>query len=173
MKEFFQRAFTSVNISIEDFAMSFLTRHSAGFPKIMHLVGDAAYWIDKDNIIDGMDAALSVITAAEDVGTKYVDQQVYKALKSKDYQSIISKIAMLGPAEMNFTKEQVASKLTEMEKGKFNNFLQRMMKLKVIRGGEIRGEYIFNNRMARLYIWLESSRKVPKNKSGGELSKNK
>jgi hypothetical protein len=172
MQEFFQRAFSSVNISIENSAMSFLTHFSAGFPKIMHLVGDAAYWIDKDNKISDEDATSAIIMAAEDVGSKYVDQQVYRALKSKDYQSILSKIARFGPAEMKFTKDKVASKLTEIEESKFSNFLQRMMKLKVIRKGEIRGEYIFNNRMVRLYIWLESSRKVAKNKSNAEFSKN-
>jgi hypothetical protein len=163
MKEFFQRAFTTVNMTVEPGAMSMLTLYSAGFPKIMHLVGDAAYWIDKDNIIGDEDATLAVIAAAEDVGNKYVEQQVYKALKSKDYQSILTKIAKMGPSEMSFTKDQVASGLTESEKGKFNNFLQRMVKLKVIRRGDIRGEYVFNNRMVRLYIWLESLKK-PENR---------
>ena len=31
-----------------------------------------------------------------------------------------------------------------------------MLKLKVFRKGDIRGEYIFNNRMVRLYIWLKN-----------------
>jgi hypothetical protein len=35
--------------------------------------------------------------AADEVGKKYVDQQVYKALRSKDYHSILAKIAKLNP----------------------------------------------------------------------------
>jgi hypothetical protein len=159
MREFFQRAFSSVNMSVADGAMFILTHHSAGFPKIMHLIGEDAYYIDKDNIIDVNDAASAVLMAAEDVGNKYVEQQVYRALMSKDYQSILAKIAITSPGEMNFTKDTIASGLTESEKKKFNNFLQRMMKLKVISKGDVRGEYVFNNRMVRLYIWLESSRK--------------
>ena len=48
---FFQRAFESVQTTIDDGVMGILTHYSAGFPKIMHLVGDAAYWIDKDGVI--------------------------------------------------------------------------------------------------------------------------
>lgn len=158
MKEFFSRAFNSVQISVKPEAMQILIRYSAGFPKIMHLVGDAAYWIDQDGIIDEGDAIHAVLLAAEDVGQKYVDQQVYKALRSADYQSILVKIAKMGPDEMSFTKAQVDSDLTQSEKGKFNNFLQKMKKLNVIRSGEVKGEYIFNVRMVRLYIWMDSIR---------------
>jgi hypothetical protein len=35
-----------------------------------------------------------------------------------------------------------------------------MKKLKVLRSGEVPGEYIFNMRMARLYIWLQSLEKT-------------
>lgn len=122
----------------------------------MHLLGDTAYWIDKDNIIDNVDASIAVITSADDVGKKYVDQQVYGALQSADYRSILDKIGMISPNNMKFRKDEVASDLTETEKKKFNNFLQKMVKLKVFRKGDIRGEYIFNNRMVRLYIGLKS-----------------
>lgn len=155
MKEFFQRAYESVKITVDSDGMWFLTHYSGGFPKIMHLVGDAAYWIDKDNIIDKSDALDAIIDAADDVGKKYVDHQVYKALKSEDYHSILDKIAkMSGPSSMKFTKSKIAAELEENEKAKLNNFLQRMKKLKVLHSGDIPGEYIFNQRMVKLYIWL-------------------
>jgi hypothetical protein len=105
-----------------------------------------------------------VVTAADDVGKKYVDQQVYGALQSVDYRSILDKIGMISPNNMKFTKDEVASGLTESEKKKFNNFLQRMVKLRVFRKGDVRGEYIFSNRMVRLYIWLKNP-SPPKNLS--------
>jgi hypothetical protein len=157
MKDFFNKAFNSVQIKIQPRAMNILTKYSAGFPKLMHLVGDSAYWLDQDGVIDEQDAFQSVIIAAEEVGKKYVDQQVYKALRSKDYHSILAKIAKMGPDDMSFTREQVVSGLTQSEKGKFDNFLTKMKKLKVIRAGENKGEYVFNMRMVRLYIWLQSS----------------
>lgn len=155
MEDFFTRAFESVSMKIDREAMEMLTFFSAGFPKIMHLVGDAAYWIDRDGIIDKDDATQAVIMAADEVGKKYVDQQVYKALRSVDYHSILKKIAKMGPDSMSFIKADVASGLTETEKKKFNNFLQKMKSLRVLRSGDVKGEYVFNVRMVRLYIWLQ------------------
>jgi hypothetical protein len=110
MVDFFNRAFQSVQMTVNEDAMSVLTLYSAGFPKIMHLLGDAAYWLDKDGVIDKDDALQAVIMAADEVGKKYVDQQVYKALRSKAYHSILSKIAKLAPSSMSFTKSEVDAK---------------------------------------------------------------
>ncbi|MBI4665968.1 MAG: ATP-binding protein [Nitrospinae bacterium] len=161
MRNFFVKAFQSVQISIEESAMEFLIRFSAGFPKIMHLIGNAAFWIDKDGVISEIDAADAVLAAADEVGKKYVDQQVYKAIRSGDYHSILAKIARLDPHSMSFIKSEV-SDLTESEKRKFNNFLQRMQKLNVIGKGEIKGEYVFKLRIVRLYLQLQSYRKTTK-----------
>lgn len=155
MAEFFSRAFDSVQMRVEDDAMQAMIHWSAGFPKIMHLVGDAAYWIDKDGIVDGKDAIEAVLAAADDVGKKYVEQQVYKALRSTDYHSILRKIAQTG-LNMNFQRSEVAKGLTEAERRKLDNFLRKMRKLNVIRPGDIQGEYVFNVRMVRFYIWLQS-----------------
>ena len=166
MEAFFQRAFDSVSMPVEPSAMSILTQYSAGFPKIMHLVGDAAFWIDRDGIIKQADALTAVFLAAEEVGKKYVDQQVYRALRSPDYKSILAKIGKMDPDTMSFKKADVASGLTESEKKKFNNFLQKMKSLNVLRSGDVPGEYIFNVRMVRLYIWLQSLEE--KNRQAGE-----
>jgi hypothetical protein len=155
MKAFFTKAFSSAGIRIEDAAMKMLTEYSAGFPKIMHLLGDAAFWIDDDGIITKAEALRALLLAAEEVGKKYVDQQVYQALRSKDYHSILRKIAATG-LDMTFQRASIASGLTESERRKLNNFLQKMKKLKVIRSGNVPGEYIFNMRMVRLYIWMNS-----------------
>lgn len=159
MEEFFTNAFESVQMKISPEALNRLTFFSAGFPKIMHLLGDAAYWIDSDGIVDEDDVFDATFVAAEEVGKKYVDQQVYRALRSPDYHSILAKIVKLSPADMSFTKSAVVAGLTESEKKKLNNFLQRMKKLKVIRSGDETGEYVFNLRMVKLYIWLQSREK--------------
>lgn len=159
MQDFFSRAFESVQMTVAPEAMRILTHYSAGFPKIMHLVGDAAYWRDRDGAIDSEDATEAVLLAADDVGRKYVEQQVYKALRSDDYRSILGKIAKTGPDVMSFRRAEVATGLTATEKRKFDNFLRKMKKLGVIRSGEVSGEYVFNVRMVRLYIWLDSLRR--------------
>ncbi|MBN1816491.1 MAG: hypothetical protein JW828_03970 [Sedimentisphaerales bacterium] len=62
----------------------------------------------------------------------------------------------MSPNEMTFRKQDVERGLTDNEKKKFHNFLQKMKKLKVLRSGDVRGGYIFNIRMVRLYIWLQN-----------------
>jgi len=156
MKEFFTRAFESVQMKVEKEAMDILIHFSAGFPKIMHLVGDAAYWIDRDGVVDDEDAYDAVLAAAEDVGKKYVDQQVYRALRSEDYRSILRKIGSLSASSMSFRKSEVVTRLTDAEKRKFSNFLNKMKRLHVLRSGDVPGEYVFNVRMVRLYIRLRS-----------------
>jgi hypothetical protein len=68
----------------------------------------------------------------------------------------LKKIAKLDPSDLTFSKAQVADGLTAAEKRKFDNFLPKMKGLKVIRLGESTGEWVFNLRMVRLYIWLQS-----------------
>jgi hypothetical protein len=158
MKDFFNKTFNSVDMQVKDEAMSLLCHYSAGFPKVMHIIGDAVFWVDKDNIIDKGDAISGILYATEDIGKKFVDQQVYNALRSKDYHSILAK---LGKEEfdLSFQKSSIERGLSEKEKSKFNNFLQRMKTLKVLKSGEERGEYIFNSRLVRFYIFLKSLEK--------------
>ncbi len=157
MTDFFQRAFASVGMTIGHDATDVLAHHSAGFPKIMHIVGDEAFWVDQDGVVDQADAWKAVFLGAEEVGRKFVDQQVYKALRSQDYRSILAKIAKLDPSSMSFHKSAVEKDLTESERKKLNNFLQRMKRLKVLRSGDSAGEYVFTMRMVRLYVWLQSA----------------
>jgi len=157
MEVFFANAFDSVNVKVDEAAMQNMTLFSAGFPKIMHLVGDNAFWVDTDGMVDEDDAFAAVINAAEEVGKKYVDQQVYSALRSKDYQSILKRIAHLGVLKDSFLKRDIEKGLTEPQKKKLNNFLQRMKQLNVLRSGESHGEYAFNVRMVQFYIWLKEA----------------
>jgi hypothetical protein len=151
MSEFFSRAFDLAGMTVQDGAMLALTFYSAGFPKVMHLIGDWAYWTDQDLVVDQEDALAAVIAAAEDFGRKYVDQQVLAALRSQDYRSILSKITN----DTRFLKHEVEQGLDESERKKFNNFLQKMKALKVLRSGEVKGEYIFNMSLVRLYLSMQ------------------
>jgi len=161
MRSFFEKAFDQVGMSVDAGAMEILTQYAAGFPKIMHLIGDAAYWQDEDRVISNEDALRAVLLAADEVGKKYVDQQVYKALRSRDYHSILAKIAKSGPS-MVFRRADIARELTSSESKKLDNFLRKMTTLNVIRKGDVRGEYSFIVRMVGIYIWLESLRKQEK-----------
>lgn len=158
MSRFFERAFQTVSTIVKPEAMDVLCHYSAGFPKIMHLIGDCAFWSDKDGVVTDEDAFLAVVLAAEEVGKKFVDAQIIKVLKSEDYQSILQKIGGMSSSSLGFSKSEVDAMLTSSEKAKLGNFLQRLKKLQVLRSGEAKGEWVFTMRMVRLYLWLKSTR---------------
>ena len=161
MEDFFSKAFQSQEISISADAMKTLCYYSAGFPKIMHIVGEEAYWENGDDEIDEEDAIMGVLSAAKSIGKKFVDSQVLRAIRSEHYHSIIEKIGK-ERLPMSFRKSELEEILSVAEKKNVNNFLQRMKKLNVLRSGDVAGEYVFNSRMVRLYFVLMSAKKGKK-----------
>jgi AAA ATPase domain len=155
MKEFFRRAFESAGMTIIDEAMDLLIEHSAGFPKLMHLIGDWAYWTDQDLTIDTKDALVALVAAADDFGKKYVDQQIVAALRSQDYRSILRKISKLIDRD-SFSKKEIETQLDDSERKKLGNFLQKMKTLGVLRSGDVQGEWVFNVSLVRLYLFLQT-----------------
>lgn len=156
MRGFFTRAFESVNLTPTPDALSLMTKYSAGFPNVMHLVGEGTFWRrDSDDTIDVTAAARGVVYAAERVGTEHVDPQIVRALKSPDYHAILAKIGARGP-DRSFMRQTLVAQLTETERKKLNNFLQKMKKLKVLRSGDTRGEYVFASPMVPLYLWMNA-----------------
>ena len=145
-------------MTVDDDAMEVLARFSAGFPKIMHLVGDWAYWTDQDQRVDLDDAIAAVVDAAEDFGKKYVDQQVLAALRSADYRSILAEITT-NHGE-SFSKKDVEKALDESERKKLGNFLQKMKTLGVLRSGDAPGQYTFHMNLVRLYLRLKGAERL-------------
>jgi hypothetical protein len=163
MHSFFKRAFESVHMSVEADAMRTLTHFSAGIPKIMHLVGDEAFWLARDPAVTLGVALQAVISATEVFGKKYIDDQVYKALRSTDYLSILGRVAE-NPLSVSFERSKVIDRLSEPERKKFDNFLQKMKSLKVIRSGKSQGEWVFIHPMVAFYIWMRTNE--PKDSGG-------
>ncbi len=59
----------------------------------MHLIGNAAFWRDKDGTIDAEDVDQAMIDAADEVLRHHINPQVHRALQSsRDYRSILNKI---------------------------------------------------------------------------------
>ena len=89
-------------------------------------------------------------------------QDVYR-VELRDFQpnGVETQILQNGEllAACRFT--EIAKGLTQQQRKKLNNFLQKMKALKVIRAGDVVGELRFNVRMVRLYIWLQHMMKQP------------
>ncbi len=162
MKEFFMKAFNSVDIKINEDALNLICNYSSGLPKIMHIIGDNIFWIDKDKIVDLNDAKKGIILAAEEIGRRFVDVQVLKAIHSKDYNSILNKIVQ--KPKKSFSKKEIEENLSNKEKEKLHNFLQRMKKLNAIRSLD-RGNYEFINPMIPLYLYLNNVKNKSNSKS--------
>jgi hypothetical protein len=155
MEEFFRKSFDSVGCNITEDALQILCHYSEGFPKAMHIIGNNVFWIDKDNNIDESDAYEGIVASAREIGQQFIDEQVYKAIKSEDYKSILRKLTN-APILMSFNKSEFEEELPTPERKKFNNFLQKMKKLNVIKSGEVRGEYVFTSRLSKLYMRMDS-----------------
>jgi len=154
-EEFFKKAFESADITIEQDALPILTRYSGGLPVLLHEVGDAVYWEDSDGCIGKGDATNGIIHAAENVGRKYLDRQVYQTLRSETYHSILRKMGKL-PLEAKFRRKELVKEMSDSERRNFDNFRRRMEELGVLAKEEVRGEYRFSNELFRLYVMIEA-----------------
>lgn len=156
-RSFFERTFASAGRVVEGGAMVLMVRFSGGFPVLAHEVGDAVFRADEDGRIDVKDALTGVRVAAEVLGRKLLQPQVYRALHSRRYLNTLRKAALLG---FSFTVSQLRPRLDAEEARALPNFLTRMKQLGVIvpdheRG---RGSYRFSNLLHHAYFRMEASR---------------
>ncbi len=152
---FYTSRFRACDIEIEYEEANFFGGISEGYPTLMHELGDAVFWIDLDNLIDESDAYEGFRSAVENVGTKYMDRQVFEALNSKRYLSILEKI---GTSEIGyrFNKSEIAQLLLTDEIGVLNNFLLKMKKVGLLKEGTTRGEYKFANFLYYSYVRMRA-----------------
>lgn len=159
--QFIRKAFKQANVNINNQAIEFMAKYSSGLPLLMHEIGDATFWADKDNNIDVDDAIKGVIDAAEKIGQKYLDPKAYRAIRSERYRSILRKLSDAGMTR-HFEKRNIEEKLNINEKKVFHNFLRRLNELGVIEQdierGRGRGAYRYVNAIYPIYIHMESTR---------------
>ncbi len=157
VESFFGKAFASADMNLTDEAMRVMVHFSSGLPIMMQEIGDATFWEDTDGAISEEDAISGVGRAALNIGRKYMNPSVYNALRSDRYQAIIRKLAV-DSIQPSFTRQEVASRLTDEELGVFDNFLRRLRKLGVVEldptGG--RGSYRYTNQIFPVYMYVEA-----------------
>jgi hypothetical protein len=89
-----------------------------------HEIGDAAYKL-ADKKLDDPNAIDAILEAAEIVGRKQLQPQIFSAIRSERYRSILRKIAR-EPLEFSFERAEAIRNLTKDEVRVFDNFLRRM-----------------------------------------------
>lgn len=155
---FYKNAFSSVGIEVEDPAIDLLVRYTGGLPVLAHEIGDAAFTLDNDGRIDRDDATKAVIAAADIIGHKHLEPQVFRAIRSARYRSILRKLARQ-PFEATFQRSEVRKRLSGDEVRVFDNFLRRMSELNVLTKDLERGAgaYRFTNLLHYLYFMIEAA----------------
>jgi len=158
-RHFFENAFSSVEVDVDDEALSLLARFAGGLPVLAHEIGDATFKLDTDGHIDKQDALRGVVSAADIVGRKHLEPQVFQAIRSDRYRAILRKVAT-APFEIRFKRADLRSRLTAEQLRVLDNFLRRMKRLGVLQsdpeGGP--GCYRFTNYLHYLYFSLEAER---------------
>ncbi|MBI3951047.1 MAG: ATP-binding protein [Acidobacteria bacterium] len=158
-RTFYQNAFPRIGMKVEEPALDLLTRFAGGLPVLAHEIGDAAFNLDTDGRIDEVDAANAVVVAADIVGRKHLEPQVFNAIRSPRYRSILRKLAK-GPFGVGFERGEALKRLAREEVQVFDNFLRRMSQLGVVCRDPERGAgaYRFTNLLHYLYFQMEAER---------------
>ena len=154
-REFYVRAFANVDMTVEDDALRAMVEFTGGLPTLAHEIGDAAFNLAPQDTVGALVSIEAIAQAAEAVGRKYLDPQVYKAIRSEKYRSILRKI--VGPEfAAGFKRREVMSDLDAAEQRVFDSFLKRMRELGVLRQEGEAGTYNFVNRLHWLYFRMQS-----------------
>jgi hypothetical protein len=156
---FFENAFAKAGMVLEGAALDLLVRYAGGLPVLAHEIGEAVFNLDTDNQVGLSDALGGVVAAADTVGRKHLEPQVFGAIRSEKYRTILRKVAD-DPFAYQFTRSAVRESLSAAELKVFDNFLTKMKQLGVMvedpeRG---RGAYRFTNLLYFMYFQLEAER---------------
>ena len=158
IREFYQNSFASVGAKVDERDLSTLIEFSGGMPVLAHEIGDAVWRAAAGcTEVDQRQVSVGVINAAEIIGRKLIDPQVFSAIRSELYRSILRR--MSGELRFLIKRSELLDLLAEDEGKVVDNFFNRMKQVgALISDPEIRGGYRFPNRLYALYFWMESRR---------------
>ena len=160
VEQFYQESFASENAVIPAAGLRFLVRYTGGLPVLAHEIGDAVWHTARAQTIAQNEIAHGVVRAAGIIGRKLLEPQIFRAIQSDRYRSILRKMAD-EPSRTTFQRGELVARLTEEERQVLDNFLRRMRSLGALQiDPEVRGGYRFPNRFHALYFWMESQLKT-------------
>lgn len=155
--EFFRTAFASAKATIADAGLRTLAQFAGGLPVLAHEIGDAVWRTARSRRIDSEEITNGLMLAADVIGRKLLEPQIFQAIRSERYRSILRKAA--AHFDMRFQRAELMSHLTAAEKKVMDNFLRRMRELGALETSEgTRGEYRFPNMLHALYFNMEALR---------------
>ena len=156
VEQFFGDSFASESAVLSAASLRYLVRYTGGLPVLAHEIGDAVWHTARALTIGQDEIVTGVVRAAEIIGRKLLEPQIFRAIQSDCYRAILRKMAD-EPSRMGFHRAELAARLTPEERRVLDNFLRRMRTLGALHTDpEVRGGYRFPNRLHALYYWMES-----------------
>jgi len=156
--QFYSQLFGSASSTIGEKDLKTLVQFTGGLPVLAHEIGDAVWRATPTSEISTQAVLSGISNAAEVIGRKLLEPQVFSAIRSERYRSILRKMAD-EPQQIHFQRSALEKRLTGDEKKVLDNFLRRMKQLGALASDpEMRGGYRFLNHLHALYFWIESQR---------------
>ena len=158
VRQFYRESFGAGGAEISEEGMELLPPFTGGLPVLAHEIGDAVWRTARGPAIGKREVLKGIFMAAEVIGRKLLNPQVFDAIRSESYHSIFRKMADLPGTR--FRRAQLREFLTDAEAKGLDNFLRRMTTLGALeRDPETRGAYRFPNLLHALYFRMESQRR--------------
>ncbi|HYE73436.1 MAG TPA: hypothetical protein VEF04_08895, partial [Blastocatellia bacterium] len=158
--QFYSETFSkTAKVDLAEDALQLMVSFTGGLPVLAHEIGDSVWRVAQTHTIKSDDAFNGIFNAAEIIGRKFLEPQVFQAMRSPRYRSILRKLAHHSLAS-SFKRKEIREKLTEDEAKVLDNFLNKMKSLGVICADNetAPGNYRFANRLHQLYFRLEGLR---------------
>ena len=158
IEDFYISMFNEAGMTIESDALSMMVDYCSGLPTMMHEIGDAVFWEDKDFKIDFEDAFNGILRAGNQIGDKYLQPVINSNIRSDKYISIFKKLGDHAFTSFNegFSKKELDNVFNDEEMKVFGGFLRRARELGIIEfiGSKRQGTYKFTNNLYPVYFMI-------------------
>ena len=160
VRQFYSESFGAGGAEVSEEGLELLLPFTGGLPVLAHEIGDAVWRMARGPAIGEREVLKGIFMAAEVIGRKLLNPQVFDAIRSERYHSIFRKMTDLGRPGTRFRRTELGELLTDAEAKGLDNFLRRMTTLGALeRDPETRGAYRFPNLLHALYFRMESQRR--------------
>lgn len=158
VRSFYSDSFRASGADISQEGLDLLIQFTGGLPVLAHEIGDAVWRTARGPTIEKNEVLKGISTAAEVIGRKLLNPQIFSAIRSERYLSILRKMA--DKPRIHFRRAELQKLLTDAEKKGLDSFLRRMTNLGALeKDPEVRGGYRFPNLLHALYFSMESQRR--------------
>lgn len=155
--DFFRKSFDAGGAKVADSDVHQLVRFTGGLPVLAHEIGDAVWRMARGLQIDSREVRKGILTAADLIGWKLLQPQVFRAIRNEFGHSKHRKI--WNAPRMHFQRSELLKHLSSDETRVMDNSLRRMKRFGVLEtDSKVKGGYRFSNLLHLRYFWMESQR---------------